>query len=399
MTDGNVLVNRRTDSYNERIFNSSHVLSKESIMNRRYWLLVTLIVLLPLALAACGGKGSGTAPAKETPATVTEATAPKPPAATKPTAVPAAEPTEAPAATAEEESLSLASRDAGLDQLSSYRATWRAEWKSTEQGKTDQGAWDWAEEYTSDPRARHLTMQTPTSSDSASSSTLELWQIGDTTYMKSSEDQQCLSFSSEGAEKDIQKSGFSPSMLGSIEDAKYVGRETVNGIPTKHYKYNSKAGMLATLGEVSGETWVAIDGGYVVKDTVTWKGGGGFFGLGSSTATGEGSWTWELSDVNKPIEIKAPEGCGGSQLDLPMMADATEKSRFGNMTTYKTASKVADVAAFYQDKLAADGWSPEGEPTEMGDAMILNFTKDSQKLNVMITASDATTQVILNVGE
>ena len=68
-------------------------------------------------------------------------------------------------------------------------------------------------------------------------------------------------------------------MLGSIEDAKYVGRETINGIPTKHYKYNSKTGMLTALGEVSGETWVAIDGGYVVKDTVTWKGGGGLFGL------------------------------------------------------------------------------------------------------------------------
>jgi hypothetical protein len=368
-------------------------------VNRRYWPLLALVVVLALTLAACGSKGSDIAPAKETPASVAQATAPKLPAATKPTAVPTAEPTEAPAATAEEESLSLASRDTGLDQLNSYRATWRAEWKAMEQGKTDQGAWNWTEEYTSDPKARHLSMQTPTSSDSTTSSLFEMWQIGDTTYMKSSEDQQCLSFSSEGAEKDIQKSGFSPSMLGSIEDAKYVGRETVNGIPTKHYKYNSKAGMLAALGEVSGETWVATDGGYVVRDAVTWKGGSGFLGLGSSTATGEGSWTWELSDVNKPIEIKAPEGCGGSQLDLPMMPDATEKSRFGNMTTYKTASKVSNVAAFYKDKLAADGWSPEGEPTEMGDAMILNFTKDSQKLNVMITASDGTTQVILNVGE
>ena len=107
-----------------------------------------------------------------------------------------------------------------------------------------------------------------------------MWQIGDTSYMKSGEDDECMSFSTEGAEKDIQKGSFNPSMLGSIEDAKYVGRETVNGIPTKHYKYNSKTGMLAALGEVSGETWVAIDGGYVVKDTVKWTGGGGLFGLG-----------------------------------------------------------------------------------------------------------------------
>ena len=32
------------------------------------------------------------------------------------------------------------------------------------------------------------------------------------------------------------------------------------------------------------------------------------------------------------------------------MADATEKSRFGDMTTYKTAGKPADVATFYKDR-------------------------------------------------
>ena len=244
---------------------------------------------------------------KETAAPAAEATAPKTAAKTEPTAAPqkqaaaeptaepAAEPTEAPAATPEDESLSLASRDAGLDQLSSYRLTWRAEWKSTDQGKEEQGAWDWTEEYTSDPKANHLTMSAPDSNDSAKNSAFEIWQIGDTSYMKNGEDQACVSFSTEGAEKDIQKGTFNPSMLGSIEDAKYVGRETVNGIPTKHYKYNSKTGMLTALGEVKGETWVAVDGGYVVKDTVGWTGGGGLFGLGASTtATGNGSWTWEL---------------------------------------------------------------------------------------------------------
>ena len=123
------------------------------------------------------------------------------------------------------------------------------------------------------------------------------------------------------------------------------------------------------------------------------------FGLGSNTATGEGTWTWELSDVNEPFEIKPPEGCEGSQLDLPIMADATEKSRFGDMTTYKTAGKPADVATFYKDELAAAGWKPEGEPTEMGEVVILNFAKDDLKLNVMITASEGATQVILTVSK
>jgi predicted small lipoprotein YifL len=376
-------------------------------MIRRYWLLLTLTILLALTLTACGGKGNDTPSAKETAAPAAEATAPKPAAGTKPTAAtqkktaaaPTAEPTEAPAATPEDESLSLASRDTGLDALTSYRLTWHAEWKSTDQGKEEQGTWDWTEEYTSDPKARHLSMSIPDSSDTARTGAFEMWQIGDTSYMKSGEDAECMSFSTEGAEKDIQKGTFSPSMLGSIEDAKYVGRETINGIPTKHYKYDSKTGMLTALGEVSGETWVAIDGGYVVKDTVKWKGGGGFFGLGSNTATGEGTWTWALSDANKPFEIKPPDGCEGSQLDLPIMADATEKSRFGDIITYKTAGKPADVATFYKEELAAAGWKPEGEPTEMGEVVILNFAKDDLKLNVMISASEGATQVMLNVSK
>ena len=377
-------------------------------MTRRYWLLLTLTIFLALALAACGGKGDKTAPTEEAAAPAAQATVRSSAAAKQPTAeptmeaevVPTDEPTEAPAATPEDDALSLASRDAGLDALTSYRLTWHAEWKSTDQGKEEQGAWDWTEEYTSDPKAHHVSMSTPDSSDPAKTGAFEMWQIGDTSYMKSGEDDECISFSTEGAEKDIQKGSFNPSMLGSIEDAKYVGRETINGIPTKHYKYNSKTGMLAALAEASGETWVAIDGGYVVKDTVKWTGGGGLLGLGASpTATGGGSWTWELSDVNKPLEIKPPEGCEGSKIELPIMPDASEKSRFGDMTTYNSAGKPADVAKFYKEELAAAGWKPEGDPTEMGDLIMLNFAKDDQKLSVMITASDGATQVILTVSK
>ena len=140
-------------------------------MTRRYWLLLTLTIFLALVLAACGGKGDKTAPTEEAAAPAAQATVRSSAAAKQPTAeptmeaevVPTDEPTEAPAATPEDDSLSLASRDAGLDALTSYRLTWHAEWKSTDQGKEEQGAWDWTEEYTSDPKAHHLSMSTPDS--------------------------------------------------------------------------------------------------------------------------------------------------------------------------------------------------------------------------------------------
>jgi hypothetical protein len=366
-------------------------------MRKKHWLLIALAILVSLALAACGGGNKKATPTQEPAASAKAAAteAAQPSAAAGPTEAPNL--TEAPAA--EESTLSLDSREAGLDKLTSYRVTWHAEWKSTEQGKTDSGTWDWTEEYTAEPKAHHLSMKSPDSSDATKPNQFEMWQIGDTTYMKSGDDQECMSFSSEGAGKDSQQGLFNPSMLGRIQDGKYVGTDTINGVPAKHYTYSSKADTLVGLGDVSGETWVATDGGYVVKDTVSWKGSNGFFGMGGSSGTGEGSWTWELSDANKPFTINPPEGCGGPQLDLPMMADAKEKSRFGNMTTYKSASKVADVVAFYKDKLAADGWTPEGEPTEMGDIAMLNFTKDGQTLSVTVSSGDDGTQVMLNVGE
>ena len=66
--------------------------------------------------------------------------------------MPTDEPTEAPAATPEDDSLSLASRDTGLDALTSYRLTWHAKWKSTDQGKEEQGAWDWTKSTRPIPR-------------------------------------------------------------------------------------------------------------------------------------------------------------------------------------------------------------------------------------------------------
>lgn len=366
-------------------------------MRKNCWLVIALAILVSFALASCGRGDKKETPTRE-PAAPTKAA---PTEAAQPAA--AAKPTEAPkpavAPTGEEDTLSLDSREAGLDKLTSYRVTWHAEWRSNEQGETDSGTWDWTEAYTADPKARYLSMKLPDSTDPTKTSGFEMWQVGDTTYMKNSEDGECLSFSSEGAGKDIEQGLFNPSMLGRIEEGKYVGQDTINGILTKHYTYSSKASTLVGIGEISGETWVAADGGYVVKDSVKWKGSSGLFGMSGSSGTGEGSWTWELSDANKPIEIVPPAGCGGLQLDLPMMADAKEKSRFGNMTTYKSDSEVADVVAFYKDELAAAGWSLEGEPIAMGELVMLNFTRDGKTLNVTVSGGEGGTQVMLNVGE
>ena len=80
-----------------------------------------------------------------------------------------------------------------------------------------------------------------------------------------------------------------------------------------------------------------------------------------------------------------------------MMADATEQASFGAMTTYKTASKLADVAKFYRDEMAKAGWTAGDNSAVSDQYTSLSFTKDDKKANVILTTDDANTNVMITV--
>jgi hypothetical protein len=370
---------------------------------KRLWIVALIATLVVVALAACGGGNTASAPTTEPVGAPTQASEQAEPTVAPVATVEMAEPTAEPEPTSapEEADLSLDSRDTGLDQLTSYRVSWKSAWETTKDGKTQQTTWDWNEEYTADPKALHLIWKS--TEDGVDKGSMELWQIGDTMYMQSTAEDgttNCSSFSSSDPESGLQKGAFSPSMLGSLSGAKYVGRENVNGIATKHYKYDEKAASLVGFGKASGDTWVASDGGYVVKDQVNWEGGPGLFGAGTATGeSGKGSWTWELTDPNGSFTITPPEGCESAAKGLPIMPDATEKATMGDLTIYKTASKSADVVAFYQKEMAAAGWQPTGEPTSMEGFATLEFAKDNQKASITITSEGEGSQVMINVSK
>jgi hypothetical protein len=373
---------------------------------KKAWSVVTVTLLVVLVLAACGGNTSTPAPtepvaaptgAGEQAEPTLAPTAPdeiaEPTAEVEPTAEP--EPTSAP----EEGDLSLNDRSTGLDQLTSYRVSWKSNWESTKDGKTTQASWDWLEEYTSDPEALHLIWKS--TEDGADKGSMEMWQIGDTMYLVSVDDSgtsQCTSISSSDPEAGLDKGVFNPSMLGSLSGAKYAGRENVNGIATKHYIYDEKSTGLAGFGKVSGETWVAEDGGYVVKDSMSWEGGGGLFGMGAAEGeTGKGKWEWELKDPNGSFTISPPEGCENASAGLPILPDAKEKTAMGDLIIYQTATPQADALAFYQKEMAAAGWQQKGDPTVAEGFSSVEFTKDNQTASITISGESGATQVMINV--
>ncbi len=303
-------------------------------------------------------------------------------------------PTETPVSE-REEVLSLDSRNAGLDQLKSYRVRWQAEWRSTEAGKTESGSWDFIEEYTTEPNAVHFSWRV--ASTSSESTAIEIWRIGDTTYVQGGEpgkSAECFAISSEDQSQSITRNMFDPRLLGSLVGARYVGLETVNGIKARHYKYDEKATSLTDIARVSGEIWVAVDGGYTVKDTVSWSGSAVFFG-GASTGTGEGKWTWELLEVNPSLTIAPPANCVAPEAGLPVLPDAKEKTSMGPVLMYKSATSMADAVKFYKEQMGAAGWKLTDENAMGGQLTQLAFEKAGTVAQVMISVADSAIQVMI----
>ena len=96
-----------------------------------------------------------------------------------------------------------------------------------------------------------------------------------------------------------------------IKNPTFVGKETVNGVQANHFTFNisgigEKSGAQAT--ENQGDYWLAVDGQYIVRYTLTLK----VQSAPAEKAEAEISTlivSYDLTDVNVPIVLTQPEGC------------------------------------------------------------------------------------------
>jgi hypothetical protein len=294
-----------------------------------------------------------------------------------------------------ENDLTLSTLTEGLATLKSYKSTFTIKFVGKDQqGQPVNESWEMREEFIQEPRAQRIAVTSIGLSEeqAAQSGTFEMITIGDTSYMVMQDQdgkRSCISTSSDEATQPEQGL-FSPATLGGISGAKYANTETANGVEAKHYVW--KEGGLVGLGFASakGDVWVAVDGDYVVKYTAEATGKDMLFG---STAE-EGTITVEynLTEVNGSFQIEPPADCEAPSTDIPIMADAKDKSTFGEMVSYTSASALADVVEFYKREMPNNGWQPSGEPTEMEGLAMLEFAKDNRKAQVMIS-SDTDKQI------
>ncbi len=336
----------------------------------RRWMLALVAGLLLFSLA-CAGLGGGS---KET----------ETPAATKETGGATAEATEEPTQepAVDDETLPEVSDDA-LKGLNSYRT------KMTVRTEYDDGTVQeisLIQEYIREPYATRMVMESVGGEDDTGQ--IEMIQVGTT---------QWINFGGQWMQSETTDdgSGFGEDTMINYsdittglgkDDYKYLGRETVNGIRTKHYRLTLAASEALALGssidEATSEVWIADESGlpaFTVRMVVTYKGDI------ETDKPGTGTIMQDVYDVNKNFTIEPPEEAlaGGLPEDVPMYPGATELTVMSGMVSFKSADDAATVTAFYDEALAENGWEKDAE------AFMPTWNKEGRQLQLYVSDEDA----------
>jgi len=353
-------------------------------MRKMHWIAVVLVAAA-LALSACQGSSPPASP------TATPA-APAPENANDNTA---GEPE--PTVDSPEEDVELSNVTEGLSGLDSYETTFTMSFEGTEAGQPKSWTWVMEESYRKEPPAKR-TAFTGTGTDAADAGGFETIEVDGKTYSIFGDI--CTSGESENAPD--ATATFAPSdIIGGFRSSQFVGAETINGVPARHYVVDE--GSISVLGytDAKAETWIADPGNFVVKYTFQATGTDAFFSA-SQDAEGTIRWVYEVTNVNQPVNIQAPEDCGGAPEDIPIMPDAKDQSSFGDLTTYTSPSALNDVVAFYKAEMPGNGWTEDASSGSFSSETFttLSFTKDGRTASITITYDQASgTTVLIQISE
>ncbi len=396
--------------------------------------LTLMIVVLLLALSlACGG--SKATPEKATPegqgtAKTVEATAEKTVEKEAPSTNKTVEATEAPKETEEpKETPTEKAQPSGGDnaafhidsgafeELDSYRSEMNISFTPAD---GDEGTIHIIQEATTDPAAQHLVMDMAGSFPGAEAMSggepfaIEVVVIEDQQWMNfggmwmqtSSDSEDALNMDDMSG---LQETFVNPDNLNSLseeEGLKLIGDEEVNGINTKHYsaEYDALWGKLGIDSEDiesgSADIWVASQSGlpqFVVKMEFNVE---GKLDIGDTGEKVDGTMVlkMEVTDINQPITIEAPEDAvgGGLPEDIPEYPNGKDLSALGGMVMFTTEDSVDDVTKFYEDEMEKAGWTA-GEASFLGPS----WTKDDRKVELMVTEDEEKkeTSVIIMITE
>jgi hypothetical protein len=346
-------------------------------MKRWFWLLVGMLLVVSLSCGLLPGRGRGNNDAPETAATVVVARGSE-----------GESDVDEPDA---DEGLSV--DPTALDQISSYRATimWRSE-----KGADLVESFTMHQSATRDPAAQRMVID----SDDGD---MEFIQIGNDTWVRFGDE---WMQSSSDSPSDFGDMFASDDWLSNVGAGGYefVGRATVNGIKTRHYRVEYTNHFLNwfdaedeadAITDGSAEVWIADERGlprFTVKSVIVMTG----------TSDGESikiTMSQDVTDVNKSFTIEAPEGVGGLPDGLPIYAGATDVTSMAAFTIFTAPDDMETVNAFYVDALSSAGWSQVDEGMSFEEMISSSWDKDGKTLSLMVSSSSGETSVMISVEE
>lgn len=277
--------------------------------------------------------------------------------------------------------------EAGLETLSSYRATLILTFDGTLDGQPSQ----WSRTYTMlvNATGRQLTIEKV---DNGTASSVYRAEVNGASYERRDENS-CIAntVEFEGTfATEWEPAGFLDSVIGAEE----AGTDTVNEVAANHYTFDESAQGALDIADSTGELWVASDGGYLLRYTLVTTGGADYFGAG---VEGTLAWDYTLSDINQALTIELPADCPPGILDVPIMADAVDTAEFPGYTSYTTPSTIQDTVAFYQEQVAALGGQSDNPPTIAGETALYGFTLNGQAVLLIIGLDETGSTTTVNL--
>ncbi len=392
-------------------------------------IILPVLLILALATLACGldlsklksvSQGEEPAPqateaqppAAEAPTEATEAPggeAPEaqPPAATEEVTAPETPP-EGAEGEVEEAPLDLSTSLSGLENLNSYRNTFRIDWNGTKGGEPVTGYLSMSGAYVREPPAQeiHFEGQGFEAGEDQGLGKVTFIQVGDTAWFYESESDTWTQLPA-GSLDFAGGFFFAPEEFLSDFDASKGRRsllpQQVNGVQCYKYTFTEKDFEDEAAGKVTraqGEVYVAVDGGYIVKFVVDadvrYADPEELFEEGTMTMA------FDIFDINQPITIEPPaeaEAQPAGRDDIPMLPDAQVEFSSAEFTSYRTASSIADAAQFYETEMPKNGWTAEEGNMIFDDGAFLNYNKGNETASVIIGTDENGTNVLISVTQ
>jgi hypothetical protein len=265
-----------------------------------------------------------------------------------------------------------------LNELSSYTATFTESFEGTANGETQ----NWTDSYVLQRSNENGTSQLTVST---SDETLFYAEEGQSAYAINGGNN-CEANIIDSLGSSIER--IDPAgMLSVLMGAEEAGPEEIAGVETYHFTFDERALGKADMEDSSGEIWVAVDGGFVVRYTLTTTGGDTAFGEG---VQGTLTQDYSLTQINSTVLPPLPEGC---QLNVPVMLDATDILHTGYWLAFNTSANLADVSSYYSEQLPSFGWTLSSGPLTGEQNTFAEYTQGEQTIGVSISAGENGTDV------